>query len=526
MATGQANGMASREGLLSARALPSRAERLPASRGLRQIPTLDLILLALRWQAFALVCLACHMALVRELGPACFPLILACVVAVARYDSLAGFVVYLQILLYQNVALSLFSPGMTRGDYTALSGTSFIVTALLAISPVWRALRSLAAPTDPDPARRALNRLVLLVTAAVGIAGAYAMLGAVVAGPTPAAVGFRNATALLLAILIGLEIGRQWRYRTVAACLAVSMLLGVTLAAAEVADPDWYLGLVNATEFSNIKYASSDLPRYYTTDDVVARATQLPFNTNLLADFIAGKAYRLGGPNMHSISYGYVLAVTELMLLSLGLWAFVPPLLALSFLTGVKGAVILFAASALLHLGWTLIRSRRALIAAGLLFTGAYVAFGIRSGLRTGDFHVIGFIGGVNGFLKNPAGHGIGVGGNLSVGSLTPEQWQAFQHNGADVGLESAVGVLLYQMGVGCLAIFGAVLALLRAAPFRFAGRPRPTDILFIGLCISLVNGVFQEEAYSPYAAGLLCLLCGVVVANGRRLAAVPPRYL
>jgi len=40
---------------------------------------------------------------------------------------------------------------------------------------------------------------------------------------------------------------------------------------------------------------------------------------------------------------------------------------------------------------------------------------------------------------------------------------------------------------------------------------------LFIGFRVGLVNGVIQEEAYSPYAVGLLALFCAILVTNGRR---------
>ena len=94
------------------------------------------------------------------------------------------------------------------------------------------------------------------------------------------------------------------------------------------------------------------------------------------------------------------------------------------------------------------------------------------------------------------------------------------QHAGAaDVGLESAVGVMIYQMGVGSVVVFAALVRLLQKAPLGTAPRPgaAPTDLLFIGLWIGMTNGVFQEEAYSPYAVGLLVLFCAIIAANGRR---------
>ena len=83
-----------------------------------------------------------------------------------------------------------------------------------------------------------------------------------------------------------------------------------------------------------------------------------------------------------------------------------------------------------------------------------YASAGIVTGIQTADYHVIGFIGGLKGFLANPIGRGIGVGGNLSIDMATRLDWSRSQSLGhTDVAVESAVGVLLYQMGV-----FGAVV--------------------------------------------------------------------
>jgi hypothetical protein len=75
--------------------------------------------------------------------------------------------------------------------------------------------------------------------------------------------------------------------------------------------------------------------------------------------------------------------------------------------------------------------------------------------------------------------------------------------------------------------VFAVFVALLRAAPIgavvvrNGAARmmTRRQDVLFLAMAMVVVNGIFQEEAYAPYAAGLLTLLCGIVVANGTRPA-------
>jgi hypothetical protein len=148
-----------------------------------------------------------------------------------------------------------------------------------------------------------------------------------------------------------------------------------------------------------------------------------------------------------------------------------------------------------------------------------YVVYGIRESLSFDDYHALGFIGGWHGFLSNPLGRGLGVGGNMSSTALNTNWANSIQKRGADFAVESAVGVLLYQMGIGALAIFAVFGSLLKAAPF-LRRKPQGRDIWFLALATVVVNGVFQEEAYAPTAAGLISLICAVVVMNDRRQVA------
>jgi len=489
-----------------------------------ELTTPKAFLLTLRWQVIGLIALVCHVALIRDGAAACFVLLMAGLLVLHRNNPLAGFIVYLQLLLYQNVVISLFSQSMASSDYTVVSATSFIGGFVLASAPVMRIFQS-GSPFRSD--HRSVTRTMRLTLIAIGVALVYTALGAIVAGPTAAVVGFRNATAVLFAIIIGLDIGDRWGYRTIATCFLVSGALGVFLSLIEISDPAWYLSLVHATDFGNLKNYQSVKAHLFAVENVIDTMTSLPFNTGLFTEIFSGTTYRFGGPNMHSISYGYVLAIGGLISLSLGHFVLAVPLGVLVVMIGVKGAAILFVTTSLLYQVWWITTNLKLLLVCGFAVAAVYTGYGVTTGLAAGDFHALGFIGGVNGFLENPLGHGIGMGGNLSLGTLPEIKWQEFQHSGAaNVGLESAVGVLIYQIGIGCAAMIAAIIAMLRAGSFGIAGRrPRSTDLLFIGMCMGLVNGVFQEEAYSPYAVGLLALFCGVLVANGRRPGVLVESY-
>ena len=147
-----------------------------------------------------------------------------------------------------------------------------------------------------------------------------------------------------------------------------------------------------------------------------------------------------------------------------------------------------------------------------------YVVYGIRQSLAFDDYHALGFIGGWHGFLSNPLGRGLGVGA-ISSTALNTNWANSIQKKRRRFCRRSAVGVLLYQMGIGALAIFAVFGSLLKAAPF-LRRKPQGRDIWFLALATVLVDGMFQEEAYAPTAAGLISLICAIVVMNDRRQVA------
>jgi hypothetical protein len=247
-------------------------------------------------------------------------------------------------------------------------------------------------------------------------------------------------------------------------------------------------------------------------------------NTPLLPE-IKIKLYRLLGPNFHSISFAYALTIVGMILGATGRWWWpllvLPPLLVI----GSKGALVTLF---LVVLFLVLIASLGVLrnIAWYLATITTYAIAGIAVGLRAGDYHVIGFIGGLRGFLANPLGRGIGAGGNLSL-SVSAYDWSTSQALGhTDLALESAVGVLLYQMGVAGLVTLGVLLwiALVMWRQFRASGDRMPLAAA-LGILAVMVNGIFQEEAlFAPLAMGLMCTFAGVVLGSTYRLSPVHAR--
>jgi hypothetical protein len=496
---------------------------MPMEPEISDMPVADLrprsaISFALTWHIIGLLLMASHVLLVKQ-SIWLFPVMPIVLVWLYVNAPLAGLLVYFQLLLYQNCIISLLADGIEQQSFVVLEGTNFIALGLLA-AVAWLRLWGL-------PWRRTMGPLLLASGLALGLAVFYSGIGAVRENPTSASIYFRETTALVLAVLVGLDIGRIWSYHTVAVGFLISAVLSVGMSVMELIAPIPYYSAINAAAYMMLKNANNpSLATFYSARDVLVGNTSVWFNYSD-DPASASDQLRYMGSLMHSISNAYIIAIVGVIAWSVrqGLWVIL--LVPLLVLSGVKGANLMVAGGAVLWAVWYLTHSWRFLLTAGTALMVAYVAFGIISGTESGDYHVLGLLGGVYGFVANPLGHGIGVGGNLSGNATAGVNWQAIQAGGAaDFGLESAVGVLLYQMGVASLAIFAIYFLLLKMAPFGTLAdhslMPRRYDIMFIILACVAVNGIFQEEAYTPYAAGMITLCCGILVANGRRAIIEP----
>ena len=95
--------------------------------------------------------------------------------------------------------------------------------------------------------------------------------------------------------------------------------------------------------------------------------------------------------------------------------------------------------------------------------------------------------------------------------------WSAAQNAGTlDGAVESAVGVMLYQMGIAAFVPLGFCFAIALKTWRLYASSGILTQGLAgFGVMVILANGIFQAEAlFAPAALGLLLCLTGLVIGN------------
>jgi hypothetical protein len=246
------------------------------------------------------------------------------------------------------------------------------------------------------------------------------------------------------------------------------------------------------------------------------------FNSPLLEGYDI-RVMRLFGPNMHAISFAYALCFFATFALYRSRILLTAALFALLFLTSAKGPLILFI---LVGVGWTLFRLFGARFAFACLCLAllVYAAAGIAVGLQIGDYHVIGLMGGIHEFLGNPVGNGIGSGGNLSSEFINIDWPEAQALGRTPFAVESAVGVLLYQIGVFAAALIAAYVWI--AWRVLLIARKTGNDLhaaAAFGLITMIGTGLFQEEAYfAPLALAMFMALAGMIVGASARAGLLP----
>jgi hypothetical protein len=469
--------------------------------------------------AFVLTALPVLLHLISPAAAIAFSFVSACLAAL--YFERATPMIILISYTFQTMFVAMASSyAMQFSDLDSMKAYNFVTTVGIWLTMAARIVAGRVALSSY------VWRMLLATSAILALAGLYFLAGLAI-NARGSTIYLRNIGLPVLLFQIGIVVTS--RHRLAMRETATFVLCLLTLCGYfELLAPETWLDFTNGWNYWDLGSLSVRDSRQFET---AARETGLVaagildflksdfFNTNLLSDLDL-RLVRLQGPNFHPISFGYSLALIIAFLAVQGqrLVPFVAaPLL---LFIGAKGAAALLA--------FTLVFCLVARFRTGALpqialaaVMALYALFVFRTGQESGDFHVLGLIGGVNGFLANPIGHTLGQGGNLSTNFATLD-WGRFQNAGAaDTAVESAFGVLIYQMGIAAIGVLAIYLWLARTA-WRLFEILRAPALAFAAcsIVVILVNGLFQEEAlFAPLALGLALFLSGLTLgAVDRRM--------
>jgi hypothetical protein len=410
----------------------------------------------------------------------------------------------------QNVVVAWYTPLITDNtDFDALRGANFVVLAT-AFAAFFVAAFQARARAIPELRPWIVGGVWLCAVVVV-----YLGLGAIHGDAKDAIVYFRNVITPIATFYVAIVAASLYR---VDLQRVIPWLAGFAIAYGycELAFGMDFLSLFHGDDYITRtiwrQIQSGAYEKALQETGFVLRGLQDVLLTNLFNLPIPGlpQVFRIGGPTFHSISFAYALSVVSVWLLFNKRWLL--PLLALPLLLviGSKGAMFLLLVGLFVRLASPLLGVRPALlltVAASMLWVVGSIGFGVRAG----DYHVLGLFAGLREFLHNPLGIGLGFGGNLSSTTIDVNWDLAQAHGAAAQPMESAIGVMLYQMGVGSLVFLAFLLAIARAA-WRAFRRSGDFAVLFLIVAVIAIaaNAVLQEEAFfSPLALGLALLLGG-----------------
>lgn len=441
----------------------------------------------------------------------------ALTLALVTFRPQAAPMVIVTAFMFQNVIIATFTPMVPNDQaFDSLRGANFVV--------LMTAYGAFLLATFQSRLRHVTGLRPWLI-AGLGVLAmicVYLALGAVAGEPRDAIVYFRNTVSPLACFHVALVAASLYRVRLDRALAwlgAAAIVYGYgellfTMDFLHIFNGDLYIERQIRRQIETGEWEKRLQETGFVLRGLADVMTTDFFNTPFFRDILP-PVFRIGGPNFHPISFAYALAIISIWQIFRGRWLL--PLFALPLLLviGSKGAMVMYGLALAVFVGMRLLRARQVLVLF-LLASVAWLSLAIVIGLRGGDYHVLGFVSGLAEFVQNPIGHGLGLGGNLSSTSEHLD-WGDAQATGAtSIPVESAVGVMLYQMGVGALVFFAFLFAL-AATSRRLFLRTGDSAFLFGFVVTTAIacNAVLQEEAfYSPLALGFCLLLLGTTLGS------------
>ena len=415
-----------------------------------------------------------------------FLLIFTVLLTFSRYKiALVGF--YCWVVFFQN-ALIAYTSGFVAQQLTfdVLHGTNFLITIILFGVTCIRRLKT-----------RLRSKLFYWTLAALLILLVYTSFGFFFFGMKNSVAYLRLFSMIFMMFWIGqyfATIVPEYDFRIILKTIFFLTLISIL---GQFLFPRLWISLMNDVSYYSLKVGANSY------EEVV---NQLYSNTYFnLPSF--GKGMRAPGFIKSFISSAYFIICLAIALF----WKEKPSYVLFTFLVMVacvasKGAFLCFIFFVILF--YSTKKFNLNLLTALFLLLFLWVPIVIY-GYYTYNEHLIGFVSGTGYILS--LGNGLGFSGNLSDTMLTSFNgppllelgyWTRFYN-----GSESALGVLFSSLGIFSILYLFYLIKLLLST---YSGLKKVNnDYLAILSIVMLFQGIFQEEAFSPYAFGLVIFITG-----------------
>lgn len=445
-------------------------------------------------------------------GILCFAWLIPVIIATLAMSAEMALSMLLASLCFQNTMIAVVTPEIVKdSNFTILQATNFGILCLITAfaAPAWFRMRKFFPAANGHLLRWTFLFFVVVVL--------FTGLGVVNSSPTSALIYARTYLTGLMMMAVGLALGSRFMMNYMSNIVRAIAVICIVWGILEFTITGSLYDAFNFVDYMRIKWANAADAVFTSIQDVVNFGNHAYLNlSGQLGSEI--EILRLKGPTIHTISYGYVLAFCCLVAYMYHRQIIALAGFALVMLIGAKGPMILCILSIGLSLIYTRTRNVAWLLSTMTLCLGLILVSGLVYGFYTNDYHILGLMGGVRGFLENPIGRGIGVGGNLSDLGQKQLNFSLYQQTGtADFALESAFGVMIYQIGVVGTFVFLMFYRRLWTSVMEavLARHDEPRLVVVpIALAFLIVNSVFQEEVFLPTGWGLWLLLSGMLMAR------------
>ncbi|TYP76871.1 hypothetical protein [Aquimarina intermedia] len=400
------------------------------------------------------------------------------------------FIFFLLFVFFQNTFLSIFSSLIqSQETFNLLHGVNFFALAVLFFVFIIENKMSLR---KVDFMNVSLSICLLLL--------AFFIFGTFHFGIKNSASYLRLFTAPIFALFAGLYFSKRIEEYFLFSYLKNLFVICALIAFIQVFFPKLMGYFLNELAYYKLKKGITnwdELLNFYGRHNL--------FNIS----WIQIKAVRIGSLIKSMISLGYFLTI-------LGFYYYWPKhkfkffLILMTVILAVNSKGVLLMIFFIILLYFFIYKTNLSKSLAYILY-GVFISAFVIVGYLNNNEHILGL---VNGFsYLSTFGNGIGFSGNVSDILLTSWDgkplkdigyWTRFQN-----GSESVYGVLFSSLG-----IFSVVYIIYFLIVIYLAGNIKSNNtqikILKILTVVLFVQGIFQEEAFSPYAFGLVMFLVGL----------------